>query len=313
MRRVRTCCTMACGLYPFMNTHVPGSIGGMNVARACPNMLAQGQQVEEAQGPEGTRVAAVPEHLALDRDDVGEHVPVGDDDALGLGRGAGREHDLGGVAGGGGVGGGGRRAGVRRGRAQVGEAPGLDAVEPGRGHVVADEQEPGVDAPGDALEERRRGPVVDGHHHRAPQQAPPEADDPLRAVLAPEQHRVPGPDARPGEAGREGRRRPPHLVVAVPPHPVAVVVDQELGVPAHAFVEVVEQGVPFHARIMVESGGPPGPARSADGDADVRRHQGLARRPRLLYELLDGADGEEPQIERQGHVRGEEPPGPPPP
>ena len=53
MRRVRICCTMACGLYPFMNTHVPGSIGGMNVARACPNMWLRGSRSRKRRGRKG--------------------------------------------------------------------------------------------------------------------------------------------------------------------------------------------------------------------------------------------------------------------
>ena len=59
--------------------------------------VAERQQVQEPQREERPAVAPVLQHLALDRDDVGQHVAVGDDDALGLGRRARREDDLGDV------------------------------------------------------------------------------------------------------------------------------------------------------------------------------------------------------------------------
>ena len=56
--------------------------------------VAERQQVDEAQRMERPRVPPVLHHLALDRDDVRQDVAVADDDALRLGRGAGREDDL---------------------------------------------------------------------------------------------------------------------------------------------------------------------------------------------------------------------------
>ena len=56
--------------------------------------VAERQQVDEAQRMERPRVAAVLHHLALDRDDVGHHVAMADDDALRLGRRARGEDDL---------------------------------------------------------------------------------------------------------------------------------------------------------------------------------------------------------------------------
>ena len=59
--------------------------------------VAERQQVQEAQRKERRAPLAVLEHLALDRDDVRQHVAVGDDDALRLGGRARGEDDLGDV------------------------------------------------------------------------------------------------------------------------------------------------------------------------------------------------------------------------
>ena len=56
--------------------------------------VAQRQQVQEPEREERPAPSAVLQHLAFDRDDVREHVAVGDDDALRLGRRARRENDL---------------------------------------------------------------------------------------------------------------------------------------------------------------------------------------------------------------------------
>ena len=78
-----------------MKTTVPGSIGGMNVAIDWPNMWLSGSRFRKRIGQERPRVLAVLHHLALDRDDVREHVAVRDDDPFGLGGRARREDDLG--------------------------------------------------------------------------------------------------------------------------------------------------------------------------------------------------------------------------
>ena len=80
-----------------MKTTTPGSIGGMNVAIAWPNMWLSGSRFRNRSGKNGRAPLPVLEHLALDRDDVREHVAVRDDDALRLGGGAGGEDDLGDV------------------------------------------------------------------------------------------------------------------------------------------------------------------------------------------------------------------------
>ena len=56
--------------------------------------VAERQEVEEADGGKWRGPLPVLHHLTLDRDDVGEDVPMGDDDALRLGCGTGCEDDL---------------------------------------------------------------------------------------------------------------------------------------------------------------------------------------------------------------------------
>ena len=80
-----------------MKTTTPGSIGGMKVAIAWPNMWLSGSRFRNRSGKNGRPHFRYFSDLALDRHDVGQDVAVGDDDALGLGRRAGREDDLGDV------------------------------------------------------------------------------------------------------------------------------------------------------------------------------------------------------------------------
>ena len=80
-----------------MKTTTPGSIGGMNVAIAWPNMWLSGSRFRNRSGKNGRAPLAVFQHLALDRNDVRQHVAVRDDDAFRLGGGARGEDDLGDV------------------------------------------------------------------------------------------------------------------------------------------------------------------------------------------------------------------------
>ena len=67
----------------------------------CPHRLAEHvaerQKIEKANRQERLRPLPVLRDLLLDGNDVGEDVPVGDDDALGIGGRAGREDDLRGI------------------------------------------------------------------------------------------------------------------------------------------------------------------------------------------------------------------------
>ena len=53
IRRVFTCETMSMGLKPRMNTTTPFSIGGTNVAIACPNMWLSGSRLRNRIGANG--------------------------------------------------------------------------------------------------------------------------------------------------------------------------------------------------------------------------------------------------------------------
>src|SRR5437764_13840487 len=57
--------------------------------------MAEREKVQETDGEKGAAVFEIFLDFALHRDDVGDDVAVGDDDAFGLGGGAGGEDDLG--------------------------------------------------------------------------------------------------------------------------------------------------------------------------------------------------------------------------
>jgi hypothetical protein len=67
-----------------------GDAGGHGL----PEHVAEREQIEESERMERLGVLPILHHLAFDRDDVRQHVPVADDDAFGLGRRARRENDL---------------------------------------------------------------------------------------------------------------------------------------------------------------------------------------------------------------------------
>ena len=70
--------------------HHRGNVGGHRL----PEHMAEGQKIEKSQRVKRTRVLPVFQNLALDGNDVREHIAVADDDTLWLGCGAGREDDL---------------------------------------------------------------------------------------------------------------------------------------------------------------------------------------------------------------------------
>ena len=103
------------------------------------------------------------------------------------------------------------------------------------------------------MEKRAGGAVVDRHDQHAGQEAPPEGDDPLGAVLTPDDHLVTRGDTFGGEARCDVFGRPSDIPIAEVADPVAVVVDEELVVGRQPLVEEVEQSVPRHGGRVVHA------------------------------------------------------------
>ena len=80
-----------------MKTTTPGKHRRNERRHGLSEHVAQRQQVEKSDGRERAGVAEVFLHLIFDRNNVGQNVPMRDDDALGLGGGAGGEDDFGGL------------------------------------------------------------------------------------------------------------------------------------------------------------------------------------------------------------------------
>ena len=78
-----------------MNTTTPGQHRRDEGGHGLAEHVAERQQVQEADGKKRPRVFAVFLDLAFHRNDVRENVAMRDDDALGLGGGAGGEDDFG--------------------------------------------------------------------------------------------------------------------------------------------------------------------------------------------------------------------------
>ena len=193
-------------------------------------------------GENGRAYVAVLQHLALDGHDVRQQVAVRDHDALRFGRRAGREDHL-------------RHIVARHGR--VRHAGGVAPVESGeRPHVEAGVCRAGSNRTSSpvrstrpftmrahAAEEVHRGAVVDRHGDDALEQAAPERDDPLRAVLRPEEHRVALAQAGRVQPGGEGAGRAGDVGVGVGVAAEAAVVDEELASRGGEVGEEVEQGL----------------------------------------------------------------------
>ncbi len=150
--------------------------------------VAERQQVQEAQREERRAPLAVLQDLAFDRHDVRQHVAVGDDDALGLGGRARREDDLGDV-----VAPDGNLRGRARGRDERRPVELVQLPRSARrrcrgtgGTSCPTSTSLRLHDPRDAGEKVGRRAVVDRHDDDAVQQAAPERDDPLGAVLGEE-------------------------------------------------------------------------------------------------------------------------------
>ena len=115
-----------------------------------------------------------------------------------------------------------------------------------RRHVLADQDQPGRDDRGDARQEIGRGAVVDRHDDDAAQQARPERDDPLRPVLAPEDNFVAFAQAERVQARRQPARRARDLGVRIAAAAEPVVVDQELAARLREIAEKVNERIAGH-------------------------------------------------------------------
>ena len=190
---------------------------------------------------------------------------MGDDDALRIGRRAGGEDDL-------------RRivgavsflasrlradrwlAPSRRGassfvagqqlRSQVGQRPhrALRICQRRGVDDVAGQDGAGADDLGDPEEKRRRGAIVDRDEDDALEEAPPERDDPLGPVLAPDRDRLSLDDAGGAQTRGKRARRVAASRIGQRPRAIAVVVDEKFAVEGCEIVEEVDERAPRHAR-----------------------------------------------------------------
>ena len=185
--------------------------------------VAERKAVEEAQRVEDALVAEILLHLALDRVEAGQDVAMGVDDALGRGRGAGREDDLEGRV---------ERNGWVDGEERLGRQKVRQIVEGElwdvgrqRGNTRrVGQDELGGDVGDDAGPEVGRTCGVERNSEDAAQQAAEEGRDPLGGVFAPQDDAVAGSDAAPFELGGEspsqgskvdvGSGMPPHAAIA---------------------------------------------------------------------------------------------------
>ncbi len=221
-----------------------------------PEHVAERQQVEKADWQKRLCPLTVLGDLLFDGNDIGQYVPVGDDDALGICGGAGGEDDLCGIV---------RRqvwvllcsgrllhrcVDTKRLRSQVGQRPhrtlrtgqrlGLDDV--------AGEDGAGADDLRDPEEKRRRGAIVNRDEDDTLEHTPPERDDPLRPVLAPNRDGLALADAGFAQMSGKRPRRARDLAIGQRPRAIAVVVDEEFAGEGGEIVEEVDERAPRHAR-----------------------------------------------------------------
>ena len=142
------------------------------------------------------------------------------------------------------------------GRAEAGAAA-VRPGEPPHGHgvrdrpgrqfdLVADEHDPGLDDARDLAQEVGRGPVVDRHDDGAAQHRPPEGDNPLRAVLAPDHDLVVVADPVRRQCSGKRLSGGRHLGIGPGSDTKPVVVDEKRASCAAEVGEEVEKGLARH-------------------------------------------------------------------
>ena len=212
-------------------------------------MCESGSRFRNRIGENGRRVFPVLQHLAFDRDDVGQHVAVRDDDALWARPVAPDVKMISAVSSRG------RRWPWRsewscQSRSSSGQTFRSRVATRWR-HVLADEHHARLDDRGDSREKIGRRTVVDGHCDDALEQAAPQRRNPFRTVLGPDH--TASPLRRPALCRRAARARwrPGRRPVGVLPPTVAVVVCQEDTAGFGKVVEEVEQRLAAHAWSMI--------------------------------------------------------------
>ena len=115
-----------------------------------------------------------------------------------------------------------------------------------RRQILADEHELGGDDAAHARQEIGRRAIVDRDGDHAAEQASPERDDPLRAVLAPEHHLVALAEAGVVQPRSKTGRSVAHFLVRVRATAEPIVVHEELAARGGEVVEEVDERVAGH-------------------------------------------------------------------
>ena len=207
--------------------------------------VAQRQQVQKPNWMHEPLVLQIFSDFGFDRDEVADHVGVGEHDSLGLGRGAGGEDDFEWV---GGLNLRGTKAFgsmLRNYSAQIGGVDGrdllradvLDLLEE-RGPFARTQREPGAHLCADAARKIGGGGIVDGNSNHPAKRASQERRHPLGTVRTPQQNRVALDDvARLEFAGKLIRHAGDALVA---PTLVPVSSRKHVGAVATAALEIVQ-------------------------------------------------------------------------
>ena len=199
-----------------MKTTTPGSIGGMKVAIAWPNMWLSGRRFRKRIGANGRlhfrcfRISRSTGTMFARMLRWVMTTPLGSavaPDVKMISATSSRDTEFGTPV-----------SGVPSGPVELVQLPDRDArriAGRDRRHVLADQQELRRDDAADAREKVRRRAVVDRHDDDAAEQTAPEGDDPLRTVLAPEDDLVAFPEPQLVQAGGEAACGAPDLFVCV--------------------------------------------------------------------------------------------------
>ena len=247
-----------------MKTTVPGSIGGMKVAIAWPNRWLSGSRFRKRSGKNGRPQLRYFWISRFDGDDVGEDVPVGDDDALGLGRRPGGEDDLRDVVAADrhGCGRAARSCQSKSARRQIPTCGASSRFASGAITLPAQpapRRRPARAARRRCPDPRERSRRTIGSRSAPRRRRRARIPRTPRSTPAGSRTRTARrrPCATPGllQARGEARCRGGNLRVAVPPHSIPIVVDEELASGGGKVPEEIEQRLAGHAVIIARKDG----------------------------------------------------------